>query len=171
MRIALAAIFAIIAAFVCGCTTTVRTSPDRLEIGSAAFSHLPPRIVALVNGHPSEAPLRLSTPPYTLIVEQKQMTDAAIEALRRGLEKNLSPRSKGPAKKVILKVRSPRSAGPYPTPGVAITLDAEFGDGSRTAVTGEGYSARGADRSFEVALLNALNRLLGDPRFVAYMKR
>jgi hypothetical protein len=30
---------------------------------------------------------------------------------------------------------------------------------------------RGADRSFETALLNALNRLLGDPRFVAYMKR
>jgi hypothetical protein len=171
MRIGLAAIVSISAAFACGCTSTVRTSPDNVEIGSGAFSSLPPRTVALVNGYPSEAPLKLSTAPYTLIAEQKHMTDTAIEALRRGFEKNLPPRGKGQGKKVILKVHSPRTSSPYPAPGVAVTVDAQFGDGTRTAVNGEGYSGRGADRSFEVAIVNALNRLLADPRFVAYMKR
>ena len=171
MKINLAAIVSILAAFACGCTSTVRTSADSMEIGSAAFSGLPPRTVALVNGYPGEAPLKLSTPPYTLIAEQKHMTDSAIEALRRGFEKNLPPRGKGQAKKVTLKVHSPRTATPYPKPGVEVTIDAQFGDGTRTAVNGEGYSGRGADRSFEVALANALNRLLADPRFVAYMKR
>jgi hypothetical protein len=171
MKIALAATVACIALFACGCTTTVRTSPDSLSIGPAAVSHLPPRVVALANGYPSEVQQKFSTPPYTLIIEQKQMTDTAIEMLRRALEKNPGARGRGPAKKVVLKVRSPRAAGPYPTPGVAITLDAQFGDGSQASVIGNGYSARGADRSFEAALLNALNRLLGDAHFIAYMKR
>jgi hypothetical protein len=156
-----------VAVVLCGCTTTVRTNPDSVKLEPSAVSHLPPRNVTLVNGHASETQLRFSTPPFTTIVEPKQMTDTAIEMLRRALV----PRSKGPAKQVVLRVHSPRQAGPYPTPGVAITLDADFGDRTRTQVRGEGYSARGADRSFEAAILTALHRLAGDARFIAYMKR
>jgi hypothetical protein len=166
-----ATLVAAIAVFICGCTTTVRTSPDNVEIGQGAVSHLPPRAVTLVNGHASESQIRFSAPPNTLIFEPKQMTDTAIAALRSALDKHLPPRGKGPAKRVVLKVTSPRQSGPYISPSMAITLDAEFGDGTRTAVIGEGYSARGADRTFEVATLNALNRLLADPRFIAYMKK
>jgi hypothetical protein len=156
-----------IVAFICGCTMTVRTSPDSLKIQPGGVSHLPARTVTLVNGHASETQLRFSSPPYTLIVEPKQMTDTAIEVLRRALPSG----GKGVAKRVVLRVHSPRQAGRYPMPGVAITVDADYGDGTRSQVFGEGYSARGADRSFEAALLTALNRLLGDPRFVAYLKR
>ena len=161
------ALLACIVALVCGCTSTVRTSPDSVKIEPAAASHLPARSVTLVNGHASETQLRFSSPPYTLIVEPKHMTDTAIEMLRRALPSG----GKGAGKRVVLKVHSPRQAGRYPTPGIAITLDADYGDGTRSQVSGEGYSARGADRSFEAALQNALNRLLGDSRFVAYLKR
>jgi hypothetical protein len=161
------ALVAGVVALVCGCTSTVRTSPDSVKIEPAAVSHLPPRNVTLVNGHASETQLRFSSPPYTLIVEPKHMTDTAIEMLRRALP----PGGKGAAKRVVLRVHSPRQAGPYPTPGITITVDADYGDGTRSQVFGQGHSARGADRSFEAALLNGLNRLLGDPRFVAYMKR
>jgi hypothetical protein len=95
------------------------------------------------------------------------MTDTAIEALRRALPSG----GKGAAKRIVLRVHSPRQAGPYPAPGLLITLDADYADGTRSQVSGQGYSARGAERSFEAALLQALNRLLGDARFVAYMKR
>lgn len=161
------ALVACIVALLCGCTSTVRTSPDSVKLEPGAVSHLPARNATLVNGHASETQLRFSTPPYTLIVEPKHMTDTAIEMLRRALPSG----GKGAAKRVVLRAHSPRQAGRYPTPGIAITLDADYGDGTRSQVSGEGYSARGADRSFEAALLNALNRLLGDPRFVAYMKR
>jgi hypothetical protein len=161
------ALLSFVAAFVCGCTSTVRTSPDNLKLEPGAVSHLPARNVTLVNGHATETQLKFSTPPYTLIVEPKQMTDTAIEALRRALPSG----GKGAAKRIVLRVHSPRQAGPYPTPGLLITLDADYGDGTRSQVSGQGYSARGADRSFEAAILQALNRLLGDARFVAYMKR
>jgi hypothetical protein len=157
------ALIACIVALACGCTSTVRTSPDSVKIEPTAVSHLPARSVTLVNGHASETQLRFSSPPYTLIVEPKHMTDTAIEMLRRALPSG----GKGAAKRVVLRAHSPRQAAT----GIAITLDADYGDGTRSQVSGEGYSARGADRSFETALLNALNRLLGDPRFVAYMKR
>jgi len=162
-----AAVVACTVALVFGCTTTVRTDPANLKIEPGAVSHLPARNVTLVNGHASETQLKFSTPPHTLIVEPKQMTDTAIEALRRALP----PGGKGAPKRIVLRVHSPRQAGPYPTPGLLITLDADYGDGTRSQVFGQGYSARGADRSFEAALLQALNKLLGDARFVAYMKR
>ena len=162
---------ACIAIFLCGCTTAVRTNPNHIELGSAAVSHLPARPVTLLNGHATENELRFSMPPHTLIVETKQMTDAAIEALRNALDKYRPPKAKAAPKRITLRVTSPRSAGAYPNPGVAISLEAQFGDGTRTLVNGQGYSARGADRSFEVALQNALNQLLSDQRFVAYMKR
>lgn len=156
---------------VCGCTTAVRTNPNNIEIGSAAVSHLPARQVTLVNGHASESELRFSMPPHTLIVELKQMTESAIAALRQALDKYRPATGKAAPKRITLRVISPRSAGAYPNPGVAVSLEAQFGDGTRTLVNGQGYSARGADRSFEVALQNGLNQLLSDQRFVAYMKR
>lgn len=162
---------ACVVAVVCGCTTAVRTNPNNIEIGSAAVSHLPARPVTLLNGHAAESELRFSMPPHTLIVAPKQMTDAAIEALRLALDKYRPPKGKAAPKRVTLRVTSPRSAGAYPHPGVALSIEAQFGDGTRTLVNGQGYSARGADRSFEVALQNGLNQLLSDQRFVAYMKR
>lgn len=155
----------------CGCTSAVRTNPNNIEIGPAAVSHLPPRPVTLVNGHASESELRFSTPPHTLIIEPKHMTETAIEALRIGLDKYRPPKGKASPKRITLRVTSPRSAGAFPNPAVAISLEAQFGDGTRTLVEGQGYSARGANRSFEVAVQNALQQLLSDQRFVAYMKR
>jgi len=161
----------VLALLASGCTSAVRTNPNNIEIGSAAVSHLPPRPVTLVNGHASENELRFSMPPHTLIVEPKHMTDTAIEALRTGLDKYRPTKGKASPKRITLRVTSPRSAGAYPHPGVAISLEAQFGDGTRTLVNGQGYSARGANRSFEVAVQNALQQLLSDQRFVAYMKR
>ena len=164
-------LLACVAAVVCGCTTAVRTNPNNIEIGSAAVSHLPARPVTLINGHATESELRFSMGPSTLIVQPKQMTEATIEALRQGLDKYRPSKGKAGAKRITLRVTSLRSAGAYPNPGVAISIEAQFGDGTRTLVNGQGYSARGAERSFEVALQNGLNQLLSDQRFVAYMKR
>ena len=162
---------ACVAAMVCGCSTAVRTNPINIELGSAAVSHLPPRPVTLRNGHASESELLFSMSQQTLVVEPKHMTETAVEALRRTLDKYLPPKLKTAPKSVTLWVTSPRSAGEYPTPGVAISLEARFGDGTRTLVYAEGYSARGTERSFEVALQNGLNQLLSDQQFVEYMKR
>src|SRR6185503_11447546 len=118
-----AAVVACTVALVFGCTTTVRTDPANLKIEPGAVAHLPARNVTLVNGHASETQLKFSTPPHTLIVEPKQMTDTAIEALRRALP----PGGKGAPKRIVLRVHSPRQAGPYPTPGLLITLDADYG--------------------------------------------
>lgn len=154
-----------------GCTSAVRTNPNNIELGSLAVSHLPPRPVTLLNGHATESELRFSTPPHTLIIEPKHMTETAIEALRTALDKYRPPKGKAGAKRITLRVTSPRSAGAYPNPAVAVSLEAVFGDGTRTLVEGQGYSARGANRSFEVALQNALQQLMSDQRLVAYMKR
>ena len=168
---AVRAALACIAIFLCSCQSTVRTNPDGVEVGPVAVSGLPARAVTFLNGYAAESELRFSMPPHTLIVEPKHMTDTAIEALRRGFAKHLPPKGKAAPKRITLRVTSPRSAGHYPHPGLALSLEAVFGDGTRTLVNGQGVSARGANRAFEAALQNAINQLLSDPRFVAYMKR
>lgn len=168
---AMRAAIACIAIFLCGCQSIVKTTPEGVEVGSAALSGLPARTVSFANGYKEESELKFSMPPHTLIVGPKHMTDTVVEALRRGFDKHLPPRSKSAAKRITLRVTSPRSAGAYPNPGVALSIEAVFGDGTRTLVNGEGFSGRGANRAFEAALQNGINRLLSDARFVAYMKR
>lgn len=66
------------------------------------------------------------------------------------------------------------SAQFVPVPTVAasarLALEGDFGDGSKTWVTGSDGSAFGVQRAFEGAIRAALNALLIDPQFIAYMK-
>jgi hypothetical protein len=95
--------------------------------------------------------------------------------LWRALEKQGLAITSQSGKTVTLKVYQPNAlmqvyigfANTY----ARVALDAEFGDGTRTTVLGENRSPAGAPRAFDGAVLFALNKLIVDEKFVAYLNK
>ncbi len=164
-----------LAALLSACTLPVSTSPDTFDVAPAALAHLPrTKPVTVENGYTADAPYPFKVEMHTWVVDQRQITDTAVVMLDRALAKQGLAAGPG-GKTVRLRVQQP-SAYVRMLPFVAqtfatLTLDAEFGDGTRTSVRADNQSPMSGPRAFEGAVLFALNQLLSDERFVAYMNR
>ena len=172
-----AAIAVLITGALAGCAIDVPTDPQAFNIEPASMSQLraSKQTVALQNGYPGETKQQFKVGPHTWIVDAKQLTDTAIAMLGRGLEKRgFTPAPQG-EKTITLRVIA-QSASVQTFPGFAqtrvrVSLDAFSGDGTRVRVDADNMSPYSGQRAFDGAVLFALNKVLADEKFVAYLNR
>lgn len=174
MNATVRAVLALCAGALSACTIPIETDPTTFSVEPKAVAHLKTR-VALRNGYAADAPHSIPMSPHTWVIEQKKLTDTAIAMLSRALEKQglaLSPQA---GKTVTLKVHQPNASMQvyigFANTYARVALEAEFGDGTRTTVLGENRSPMGAPRAFDGAVLFALNKLVLDENFVAYLNK
>ena len=177
LRLAVAGCGAALIAALTGCAIDIQTNPDGFNIEPGRATHLRiPQAVALKNGYDAEAKVSFSAGMgQTWSVEQKQLTNTAVAMLKRGLEKQ-GISTPGEAQKTIaLRVRAEHAflhsnpMSPISNSNATVTLDAVFGDGTTASVGAKNQSPLGPHRAFDGAVLFALQELLSDPRFVAYV--
>jgi hypothetical protein len=163
-----------------GCGGQVVTSPDVISIDPSRVAHIrAPQDVALSNAYAGDAKQakQVYSPDggSTWELDARQMTDTAIVALRRALERRGVMASQAAGKTIAMRVRIRSTyAQPIPlaVPAMArLELEAQFGDGTSTWVEGEAGSAFGVTGSYNGAIQLALYRLLSDAKFIAYMNR
>lgn len=165
---------ALATAALAGCAGDVVTNPDAVTVEPFGMAELrAPQTIALKNAFEGPARHEIKSEAGTWIVDLRQLTDTAIVALRRTLEKkgvNAAPQS---AKTVTVRLHV-RGGWAMIMPGhvlakARLALEAQFGDGSAAWVEAEDGSAFGATRAFEGAIRVALQRLLFDSAFIAYI--
>lgn len=168
---------ALLGAALAGCGGAVYTDPDAAVIEAHRLSHLrAPQRVALVNGVTGEARREILQDSISWEVDTRQLTETAIAALQRGLQgQGIQVAAPSPKTMTLRVTLRGASAQFVPVPTVAasarLTLEADFGDGTSTWVTGSGGSAFGVQRALEGAIRSALHALLIDAQFNAYMNK
>ena len=110
-------------------------------------------------------------------VDDRQLTDTAIVMLRRALEKQGIAESLEAGKTITLRVNSRHAFvhvnpfSPLSNSNVTITLEADLGDGTEAFSSADNQSPLGPQRAFDGAILFALNELLSEAAFVAYLNK
>jgi hypothetical protein len=160
------------AALVAGCTTEIGTNPETFSLGPAALSHLRrPQAVALENAYPADTKVELKlTGGNTWIIELRRLTQTSIAMLVRGMESQGIAVAPDAPKRVTLRV-SDLLASPGYTIFARLTLEARFADGTSTSIQADNRSPVSADRAFDGAVMFALNKLVYDEKFIAYMNK
>lgn len=162
-----------------GCAVDVPTSPDTFAVDAANAGHLRgPQSIWLKNAYNAGVKRDLGAGKgYTWSIDEKQMTDTAITMLARAVEKH-GFKTEAPAdKSITLQVRvqqgfiHQRAVSFVAHANVRLLLDATFGDGTGTTLPGDNNSPMGPSRAFEGALMFAINKLLVDEKFVAYVNK
>jgi len=172
-----AATAVVIAAALTGCTIDVPTDAQTFNLEPTSMSQLraSQQTVALKNGYQGENKQQFKVGVHTWIVDARGLTDTAIAILGRGLEKRGLKTAPQAEKTVTLRVVA-HSASEQNFPGftqsrVRVALDVLCGDGTRLLTQADNMSPSGAQRAFDGAVLFALNRLLAEEKFLAYMNR
>jgi hypothetical protein len=156
-----------------GCAPPViHTSPDTFNVPADAARHLRSDTnVALKNAYPAETKVKIFTMGESgWFADMKQYTDTAVTMLGREMQKKgvaIDPKS---PKTVTLKVYDV-SASPGWVIHSSLTLEAVYGDGTKSTVRTENSSPSDAWRSVDGSLMFAVTRLLGDDQFVAYVNK
>lgn len=172
-------ILAIFFLLLAGCAVEVPTDPGTFDMQPDKLEHLQRgQSLSLMNGYSGEAKANLRLRGgVTWIIDQQRLTETAIIMLTRALEKHgLEPRDQA-EKTVTLQVKVMRvnlhrpAFSPVMQTTAMVALHARFGDGTSTQIEAENMSPMGGQRAFDGAVLFALNDLLQDEAFVAYMKR
>lgn len=161
----------------CAQTIPIPTNPATFDVAPEHLSRLrSPQSVSLLNAYSGEEKTSLRVGQHTWVFDVVQLTDTAIAMLDRAMEKRGLSTSMKAEKKVTLKLRVvganfslPMLFLPQST--VSVDLDATLGDGTKIAVSAENTSPAGGQRAVDGAVLFALNGLLEDERFVAYMNK
>lgn len=152
----------------------VPTDPESFAIEPAAVSHLPrtPRLM-FDNGYGKGEGKLTINPPHgraQYVFEQRDMTDTAIAVLRRAMEKHGISVAPQASKRITLRVHS-LGMGFQMMAGTTahLVLDARLGDGTTLSIPAVNRSPASPQRAFDGAILFALNKLVLDQRFVAYL--
>lgn len=168
-----------------GCAAQVPTDPGAFDVKPDQLAHLRRgQAVSLVNGYPGETKARVRVFSVrtginagTWIIDQQQLTDTAIAMLTRALEKEGIQTRDQTEKTIELRLR-PIGAKMWRPPfspiyqwTATLALEARFGDGSATSLEVENHTPGGGQRAFDGAAVRALDDLLKDEKFVAYMNR
>jgi hypothetical protein len=177
-RLLLLSVAALAGATLAGCVGgEIITNPDALPVEPFRLAQLrAPQAVTLNNGLTSPAKYQIRNQSTIWEVDARQLTDTAVVMLRRALEKQGIRAAPQAEKTAAFRIQVRGGMAMFvPIPTVAasarLTLHADFGDGTATLVEGESGSGFGVQNAFEGAIQNALQRLLIDPTFVAYMNR
>jgi hypothetical protein len=153
-------------------TISVPTNPNNYSIEPKAVAHLrAPQSVALKNAYPAEASISFPIQTNTLVLDQKQLTETAIVMLSRALEKQGIAKSEQAKKTITLRVRAQGYRFQIFRWTGLVILEAQLGDGTVLSYPNENLSGKGYEHAFDGAVLFALNDLLADEKFIAYMNR
>jgi len=165
-----------LSSLVAGCGGDVMTSPESVRLEPSKAAHLRgPQTVALTNAYKTEFKREITAGRNTTrVVDFKELTENEIIVLRRALEDRGIKVSPAANKSIDLRVHPVVSIDILIGDVAAtarLTLDAQFGDGTRTSVVGVATSGFGAERAFPAAMMSALHQLLVDRAFVDYINR
>ena len=169
----------------CGPTInqTVSTDPTRFNLKPAAVPPLRAKSVALKNAYqtatvvgipnydPNSIPLPLQRPgTVRWSSDLKTLTDTATGMFGRALEKQGVVVSAESPKAVTFAV-SVLSYEDVLLQGIRfrVSVEARYPDGTKSIKEGTDTSAAAVGRALDGAVVAALNDLLGDAQFVAYM--
>lgn len=156
----------------CGVVTTIPTNPNNYDIEPKAVAALrAPQSVALKNGFPQEEKMTMKLEHNFLVVEQRKLTDTAIAMLGRALEKQGITVSEAADKTLTLRVNARGYVMQFFRWTGQVLLETRLGDGTLVSNPSENLSGKGFEHAFDGAVLFALNDLLADERFTAYMNR
>jgi hypothetical protein len=171
MKVRLAAVV-LAAALLAGCTTEIGTNPETFSLAPNALSQVRrPQLVALENAYPAETKVELKlTGGNTWIIDLRRLTQTSIAMLARGMESRGIAAAPGAPKRVTLRVSDPLASPGY-TIFARLSLEARFADGTSTSILAENRSPVNAERAFDGAVLFALNKLVYDDKFIAYMNK
>ena len=100
----------------------------------------------------------------------KQYTDTAITMLGREMQKRSVAVDPKASKTVTLRVYDV-SASPGWVIHSSLTLEAVYGDGTKSTIMTKNSSPSDAWRSVDGSLMFAVTQLLSDDRFVAYVNK
>ena len=163
----------LLAGMIAGCAPPViHTSPDTFNVPADAAKYLHEGgTVALNNAYPTETKVKIFTMGEGgWFADMKQYTDTAMTMLSKELQKKSVTVDPKAPKMVTLRVYDV-SASPGWVIRSSLTLEALYGDGTKSTVRTENSSPSDAWRSVDGSLMFAVTRLLGDDQFVAYVNK
>jgi len=156
----------------CGIQVVVPTNPNNYSIAPANVAALRgPQSITLKNGYAEPAVQELPLQHNKLIVEQKQLTETAVVMLERALQKQGISNLPQADRSVTLRVRAQGYRMQAFRWTGQVLLEAKLGDGTVISYPNESLSPKGWENAFDGAVLFALNDLLADERFVAYINQ
>lgn len=169
-------VLAVLAMALGGCITDpetgrllMGTDPGAFNVEAAATVHLrAPQLVTIKNGYP--APVLVPTMSKLVDADLKMVSETAVIMLGRALQaRGIGVAAEAP-KTITLRISMLSLSGAPALPVASIILHAQFGDdtASSIAVQNKGFSS---PRAVDGAILFALNRLVLDETFVAYINR
>jgi len=171
----------LLAATLAGCVAQVETSPDTFSVEATRVSDLRgPQVLALRNAYNTPALEYAANQQFgignqTWRFDARQMTDTAIVMLQRAFANGAITVAPAADKEITLRVRVAGGRLRFVSPWSEVTgyviLDATLGDGSVVSVKADNNSPLGHQRAYDGAILFALNYLLVEQRFVAYVNR
>jgi hypothetical protein len=156
-----------------GCAPlVVDTNPDTFPVQSAAASGVRgQQSISLVNAYQAEQKVVIFPGGPTWVADMKQHTDTAITMLGRAMSGRGVKMGSPAEKTVTLRVTNVQAAPRGFVIGSSLVLEAEYGDGTKSQIQTQNSSPSDAWRAVNGALTFAVNRLLNDNQFLAYVNK
>ncbi len=163
-------VVALLVGVLASCASTIDSDPDTFNVPADAAKHLRAGgNVALNNAYQAETKVKILTHSgSSWIGDLKQYTDTAITMLGREMQKKSVAVGPKAAKTVTLRVYDVSATLGWVIETV-LTLEAQYGDGTKSTIKTENSSPSDAWRAVDGSLMIAVSRLLGDDKFLAYV--
>lgn len=163
-------VVALVVGVLASCSTTITSDPDTFNVPADAAKHLRAGgSVALNNAYPSEMKVRIwADGNLRWFGDLKQYTDTAITMLGREMQKKSVAVDPKAAKTLTLRVYDVSASHGWVI-GSVLTLEALYGDGTKSTITTKNSSPSDAWRAVDGSLMFAVSQLLGDEKFLAYV--
>ena len=149
----------------------VASNPDTFAVPQDAAALLRGgQSVALNNAYTEETQVKIYAGGAGWLADLKQYTETAMAMLGKEMQKKgiaVAPQS---AKSVTLRVYDVQ-ASPGWVIRSSVTLEAQYGDGTKSTIRTENSSPSDAWRAVDGAIMFAVTRLLRDEQFLAYVNR
>jgi len=168
-------VFSLASLAACG-TFSVQTDPGAFDVDPALLAGIRAKAVTLENGNPVGTKTTIRKRPLSWEIDLKNLTDTGISMLGRSMERR-GIAVGGGDKRIVLLVRPisvVQGTGIFDAPNiqVRVAVDARFADGTGTYVEGEGGTyGGGAQRAVDNAVQVAIQQLVAEPKFIAYLNQ
>ena len=154
-----------------GCAPVVLdANPDTFPVPPLAASGVrAQQSISLVNAYTAEQKVVVFPGGPTWVADMKQHTDTAITLLGRAMSGQGVKIESSAGKTVTLRVTDVQAAPRGFVIGSSLVLEAEYGDGTKSRIPTQNSSPSDAWRAVSGALTFAVNGLLNDRAFLAYV--
>ena len=149
----------------------VKSDPTTCNVAPDAGSQLRgPQSITLINSYKAETQVKIQEGARDWMADLQQYTETAITLLNGEMAKKGISNSPQAAKSVTLRIFNVH-ANPGWTIRASLALEAQYGDGTKSAIVTDNSSPANAWRAVDGAIMIAVSRLLSDEKFLAYVNR